>query len=100
MPPPVIRYVILNGVRRAKVFHEYGIPFIRAMIDGQPGVVDVRVDELGSPHKPVLDVTSPTGRIRYNSIVQAVRAGRAGSLPPIEVCVGTHPPHIADVRKV
>ena len=98
--PPVIRYCILNGVRRAKVFHELGILLIRAKIDGQPGVVDVRVDQLGSPHKPELDVSSRIGRIRYNSIVQAVRSGQATALPPIEVYFGTRPPHISDVRKV
>jgi hypothetical protein len=96
--PPSIRYEIIDGVRRAKVFHQAGIQTIQAIIRGQNGVVQIPIDQLGSPHKHVIDTTISGGSIRFNRIVNVVAAGNAASLPPIEVRRGNRPPHISQVQ--
>jgi hypothetical protein len=97
MPPP-IRYEIIDGVRRAKVFSDSKIPFIPATTDGTT-VFDVQVESLGSPHRDEIDASSSAAAsLRYNRIIHAVRNGSAGKLPPILVRPGQRGPHISLVR--
>lgn len=99
MPAPLpIRYEIIDGVRRAKVFSRFGITTIRAVVEGTTDEIDVPVDELGSPHKDVIDTTIFGGSFRLNRIVNAVANGQAHRLPPIRIRPGSRAPHIRDVR--
>ena len=95
-----IRFEIIDGVRRAKVFSRFGLTTIRAVVDGTMDEIEVPVDELGSPHKDVIDTTMRGGAARLNRIMNAVANGQAHRLPPILIRSGSRTPHIRDVRIV
>lgn len=96
----MIQFEIIDGVRRARVYYDQGIATIPAEIDGRPGIHEVPVRDLGSPHKSAIDASSTAAASRrFNSIVTAVTAGPTAraKLPPIRVRVGTRPPPIGQV---
>jgi ParB-like chromosome segregation protein Spo0J len=94
-------FEIVDGVRRAKAFELAGSRTIRAVIlnaDGSQGSeIVVAIDDLRSPHKSDIDVSTAAKKDRYVRIWQAIQNGQGYHLPPILVQLGSRGTRIRDL---
>ena len=94
-------YEIIDGVRRAKAFEMSGATTVRVVVqrpDGTQGPEqEVAVDDLRSPHKDAIDLSSLAKRDRFFRIVNAIRGGEGQRLPPLVVRPGARGTRVKDL---
>ncbi|KFF03860.1 hypothetical protein IX38_10655 [Chryseobacterium luteum] len=78
-------FEIADGVRRAKAAEQLGLKTINAT-DNAGKVFQVPLENLRSPLKSSIDVSTPLNQIRYDRIYESMKAGN--KLPPIYVNPG------------
>lgn len=91
-------FEIIDGVRRAKAAQlaERGTIRAEIMVDGTVArTVDVPIENLRSPFKSEIDISTPRGEARFNRVMRGTQAG--DELPPILVQPGERGPSIFDV---
>jgi RHS repeat-associated protein len=83
VPPRPARYLILDGVRRAKAAEMMGHPSVRSLDLSTKAVIDLPIDALNSP-KPVIELQG-AGLDRW---LRALKDVGSGQYPPITVQPG------------
>jgi hypothetical protein len=94
-------FQIVQGVRRAKAFQLAGASTIRAIIqypDGTQGPeIDVPIDNLRSPYKSDIDMSTTRQADRFWRIWNAIQSSKGDQLPPIIIELGSRGKQVKDI---
>ena len=94
-------YQIIQGVRRAKAFQLTGATTIRAVIQAPDGThgpeIEVLIENLRSPYKSEIDMSTHKQADRFWSIWNAIQSGKESQLPPVIIEHGSRGKPVQDI---